>query len=186
VLFLQCACFSFQQLHPVVGNNYMSISFESHAPSSTHWIHLKNTLPLHQTLGIWCSHPSPSPPLLWNSKNVETLHLCVSWSRPTPSLCGHQWHSRYCNGFCLRGPHIWVDRFQRFGTYMNCLSWEWMPNLFPQLACFTNFWHHLFYSKFGKTSNKILFLHELKTLEINMANSLVPNSNVSNSFSMCE
>jgi hypothetical protein len=50
---------------------------------------LKNTLPLHRTLNIWCSHPSRSPPLLWNSKNVETLHLCVLWSRPTPSLCGH-------------------------------------------------------------------------------------------------
>ncbi len=94
VLFLQCAYFSFQQLHSIVENNYMNISFESHAPSSTHWIHLKNTLPLHRTLDIWCSHPSPSPPLLWNSKNVETLHLCVSWGRPTPSLCGHQWNSR--------------------------------------------------------------------------------------------
>ncbi len=80
------------------------------------------------------------------------------------------------NGFCLCGPHIWVDHFQRFGTYMSCLCWEWMTSLLPQLACFTNLWHHLFCSKFGKTSNKILFLHELKTLEINMANPLVPNS----------
>jgi hypothetical protein len=54
------------------------------------------------------------------------------------------------------------------------------------LACFTNFWHHLFYSKFRKTSNKILFFHQFKTLEINMAKSLVPNSNVSSSFSICE
>jgi hypothetical protein len=90
------------------------------------------------------------------------------------------------NGFCLCGPHIWMDHFQRFGTYMSCLNLEWMPNLLPQLACFTNFWHHLFCSKFGKTSNKILFLHQFKMLEINMANSLVLNSNVSNPFSMCE
>jgi hypothetical protein len=66
---------------------------------------------------------------------------------------------------------------QSFGTYMSCLSWESMLNLFPQLACFTNFWHHLFCFKFGKTSNKILFHHQLKILKINMANSLVPNSN---------
>ncbi len=90
------------------------------------------------------------------------------------------------NRFSLCGPHIWVDHFQRFGTYMSCLSWEWMLNLFSQLACFTNFWHHLFYSKFGKTSNKILFLHQLKTLDINVANLLVLDSNVSSSFSMCE
>jgi hypothetical protein len=30
VLFLQCACYSFQQLHSDVGNNYMNISFEFH------------------------------------------------------------------------------------------------------------------------------------------------------------
>ncbi len=87
------------------------------------------------------------------------------------------------NGLCLCPPHIWVDHFQRFGNYMSCLNWEWMPSLLPQLACFTNFWHHLFFSKFGKTSNKIMFLHQLKMLEINMANPLVPNCNVSSSFS---
>jgi hypothetical protein len=54
-----------------------------------------------------------------------------------------------------------------------------MLSLLPQLPCFINFWHHLFCFKFGKTSNKILFHHQLKTLEINMANLLVPNSNAS-------
>ncbi len=29
VLFLQCACFSFRQLHFIVGNNYMNISLNS-------------------------------------------------------------------------------------------------------------------------------------------------------------
>ncbi len=38
------------------------------------------------------------------------------------------------NGFCLRGPHIWVDHFQRFGTYMSCLNWDGC------LVCFPN-WH---------------------------------------------
>ncbi len=47
VLFMQCACSSFQQLHSVVGNNYMSISFKFHVPSSIQWIHLKNTFPFH-------------------------------------------------------------------------------------------------------------------------------------------
>ncbi len=89
-------------------------------------------------------------------------------------------------GLCLCGRHIWIDHFQRFGTYMSWLNWDLMPNLFPQLACFTNFWNHLFYSKFGETSNKILFFHQLKTLEINMAKPLVPNSNVSSFFSICE
>ncbi len=125
VLLLQCACFSFQRFHSVVGNNYMSTSFKFHVPSSTHWIHLKNTLPLHRIWRTWCSHPFPFPPFLWNSKNVETLHLCVSWNRPTLSLCGHQWNSR---SICILqwilscGPHILVDHFQRFGTYMNYLN----------------------------------------------------------------
>jgi hypothetical protein len=38
------------------------------------------------------------------------------------------------NGFYFRGPQIWMDHFQRFGTYMNCLSWECMLSLFPWLA----------------------------------------------------
>ncbi len=167
----------------------MNTSFEFHVLSSIVWIHLKNIFPFNRTLGIWCSHPFPSPPLLWNSKNVETFHLYVSWSRPTPSLCDHQWNS--CSTCILQwimfswSTHL-SGSFPNFGIYMNCLSWEWMPSLLPQLTCFINFWHHLFCSKFGKTSNKILFLHQLKTLEIFMANPLVPNSNVSNSFSMCE
>jgi hypothetical protein len=60
-------------------------------------------------------------------KNVETLHLCVWWNKPTPSLCGH--HETHIvptssNGFCFCGPRIWMDHFQRFGTYMSCLNWE--------------------------------------------------------------
>jgi hypothetical protein len=35
MLFLKCACFSFEQFHYAVGNNYMNISFEFHATSST-------------------------------------------------------------------------------------------------------------------------------------------------------
>jgi hypothetical protein len=35
------------------------------------------------------------------------------------------------NEFFFRGPHIQVDHFQRFGIYMSCLSYEWMPSLFP-------------------------------------------------------
>jgi hypothetical protein len=75
-------------------------------------------------------------------KSVETLHLCVSWNRPTPfCLVINETHIIFTsfNGLCACDPHIWMDDFQRFGIYMSCLSSKWMFNLLPQLACFTNF-----------------------------------------------
>jgi hypothetical protein len=62
----------------------------------------------------------------------------------------------FSNGFRLHGSHVLVDHFQRFGTCMRCLSWEWMPNLLPQLSCFANFWHHLFCSKLLLNNSKLL------------------------------
>jgi hypothetical protein len=45
---------------------------------------------------------------------------------------------------------------------MSCLNWEWMPSLLSQLACLTNFWHHLFCSKFRKTSARFCFSISLR------------------------
>ncbi len=126
----------------------MNTFFEFHVPSSTHWIHLKNILPLHWTLGTWCSHPSPSPLNYFEIQKMLKHFTFVFYEVDPhlPCVVINETHVVLAsfNGFCLCGPHIWVDHFQRFGTYMNCLSWEWMPNLLPQLACFTNFWHSKF------------------------------------------
>jgi hypothetical protein len=54
-------------------------SFEKYSPPPSDLRHLMLT-------------PFSFSNIALNSKNVETLHLCVSWSRPTPSLCGHQWN----------------------------------------------------------------------------------------------
>jgi hypothetical protein len=117
VLFLQCACSSFQQLHSIVENNYMNIFFG--IPCSFKYLlnSFEKYFPPPLDVNHFMFTPFSFSIITLNSKNVETFHFCVSWSKPTPSLCGHQWNS--CSIYILQ----WISS-----------SWSThLSGLFPKL-----------------------------------------------------
>jgi hypothetical protein len=73
---------------------------------------LKNTLPLHWTLSIWCSCLFPSPPLLWTQKMLKHFTFVFHEVSPhLPCVVINEIHiiPTFYNGFCLYDLHIWVD-----------------------------------------------------------------------------
>jgi hypothetical protein len=110
VLFLQYAYFSFQQLHSIVGNNYMSTSFEFHVPSSTHLIFLKNIFPLHRTLGTWWCSQIPSKLHQQHSRSKYASNILQVRNPISPKLLKPQtlniiWHELLSWYYCLAFKH---------------------------------------------------------------------------------